>query len=113
MKVFLLPQNYASDLSHKVRALRSLGIDARGLAIGGHAVQTAESISLVPQVKGEPLRNRLRRIEFAKHVYEGLKWADVIHWMSGFGRVPFRLDAAMARLAAKPGVVQWAGSDIR
>lgn len=113
MKVALLPYNTASDLSHKVRSLRSLGVDARGLALGGHAVQSADDIELVPQKPGQFIRNRIRRVSFARKLKAAIDWADVIHWMCDFGSLPYRVDKSLAKHGRKPGIIQWAGSDIR
>jgi glycosyltransferase involved in cell wall biosynthesis len=113
LKVLLLPNNTASDLSHKVRALRNIGINARGLAIGGHQVQSAEGLEMVPLVQGQYLRNRIKRLAFIKQLTSGIRWADIIHWVWDLGVLPCKLDKRILQLSGKPGVVEWLGSDIR
>lgn len=113
MKVLLLPVNIASDLSHKVRALKKIGVEARGLSFGEHPIQTAADIKLFTQVKGEYVSNRIKRLLFYKQMYDWIKWADILHWIWGFGSIPFRLDKKLVQRYDKPGVIQWVGSDIR
>lgn len=110
MKVLLLPVNVASDLSHKVRALKAAGIDARGLAYGSFPIQTADDIKLF-QHSHNPLTYGVNRLLFFNQMYQWIKWADVLHWFWDFSKT--KIDKRFVRWFNKPGVIQWGGSDIR
>lgn len=113
MKVLLLPVNIASDISHKVRSLRSIGVDARGFSIAGSTIQSAEGVDTHPIGKGNVVSMLLRRaFAFAK-LRRMLAWADVLHWVDGSSIFDRGVQGKMLRSAGKPGVVQWNGSDIR
>lgn len=109
MKVLLLPSNIASDMSHKVKALRSRGIDARGLCLGGHQIQTGDGLTTYSQNRDDLVRSAFNRISFYKRMWDWLQWADILHWYWGMGT----FEKQMVKLCNKPGVVQWFGSDIR
>lgn len=121
MKVLLLPANIASEISNKVKALRDLGIDARGLAFGGSPLQSAENINLIMREHGK--NEYLRVFRAAKCLYDWIKWADVLHWVGAFDSLTFsverlgvnikKLDKKILQRFDKPGVVEWLGSDIR
>lgn len=113
MKVLLLPTNIASDLSHKTRALRSIGIEARGLALGGHPIQDAIGIEIFPLRPKRYITNQINRLRYLKRLRELMEWADILHWFWDFGTLPFRLDKLMVQRSGLPGVVQWGGSEIR
>lgn len=113
MKVLLLPNNVASEISIKVRALKSIGVDARGLADGGHPFQMSGDIKILSLKKGDYITNRLKKIQFYKLIYDWIKWADILHWVWDFGAIPFGLDRKIVERFDKPGVIQWCGSDIR
>lgn len=121
MKVLLLPTNIASDLSHKVKALRGIGIDARGLAFSSSTVQSADNIKLI---NSEPGKNEhLRIFRSIKYLYNSIKRADVLHWFGSFDSINFssqklnlnirKIDKKILQRFDKPGVIQWNGSDIR
>ncbi len=117
MKVLVLPNNIASDISHKVRALRNAGIDARGLTVDFSVYQSADKIKVINNRKYDPFR----QFRAAHLFYKWIKWADVVHWMWSFDAVNFgiepfkinKIDKKILQLFDKPGVVQWCGSDIR
>ena len=112
MKVLILPINIASDISHKVRALRNLGVDARGLAFGSATVQTHRDIEVIRDPTPYRRVNRLLRIASALKLYKALQWADVVHWLWDLS-LPFGIDKQILKYLDKPGVIQWCGSDIR
>lgn len=117
MKVLILPNNIASEISHKVRALRNLGVEARGLAVSSSVVQTGDEVKIISSGK----RDYLRDVRAAYYFYKWIEWADIVHWIwsfdaVGFGIAPFKLrkiDKRIVKMFDKPGVVQWCGSDIR
>lgn len=110
MKVLLLPFNIASGISHKVRALKSINIDARGLAYGGNKIQTADDIKIVSNLG---ISNKLNQLLFLQYMYRWINWADIIHWFWKFDSVSFKLDKKLVKWCGKPGVIEWCGSDIR
>ena len=110
MKVLLLPTNIASDLSHKVRLLKSVGVEAKGLVFGANANQTAEDVRLI-DVGNTPYQRIKNRASFFAEMYKLVGWADVIHWFWSFGRT--KIDKKILQLSGKPGIVQFGGSDTR
>jgi glycosyltransferase involved in cell wall biosynthesis len=110
LKVLVLPANIASDLSHKVRALKTAGINARGLSYGSHSIQSADDIKVFNHSRN-PASYGINRFLFYRQMYQWIKWADVLHWFWSFGKT--KLDKKFVQWFDKPGVVQWGGSDIR
>ena len=117
MKVLILPDNVASEISHKVRALKNLGVDARGLSVSASAFQTADDIKIISTKN----RDFTRDFRAAYYLYKWIEWADIVHWVWSFGAVNFgikrfktrKIDKKILQMFDKPGVVQWLGSDIR
>jgi hypothetical protein len=61
MKVLLLPVNTASEISHKGKALRRLGVEARGLTIAGNQFQATDGIKILPRkTADDSLKTRLK-----------------------------------------------------
>lgn len=113
MRVLHLPLNIASQASVTVRALRALGVDARGLVVSPAVIQSADELEVLPIV-ARPRRRRLAdALRHLPYVFAAIRWADVLHWHYGMTALPFRLDLRWARLLHKPGVVEFWGSDIR
>lgn len=111
MNILLLPQNIASDLSHKVRALKAAGINARGLAFGESPIQTTTDVKIFPNINTHTITGKIGWLSFFKQMYPWIKWADVLHWFWSFN--DSKADKKIVRWFGKPGVVQWGGSDIR
>ncbi len=113
MRVLHLPLNIASQASITVRALRSLGVDARGLVVSPAIIQSADALEVI-RIASRPLRRRLvDALRHAPHVLAAIRWADVLHWHYGVTALPFRLDLHWARALRRPGLVEFWGSDIR
>lgn len=113
MKVLLLPVNIASDISHKVRALREIGVDARGFSIAASPVQSGDHIKVFSFNRGGQLGLRFRGAIASAQMWKMIAWADVIHWIAEPNMFGQGLSARFLRWIDKPGVVQWMGSDIR
>lgn len=113
MNVLLLPYNIASDISHKVRALRSIGINARGLAFPSTEIQTATAVRPLENYTNDRASDRRRALKNLWTLYRHIRWADIVHWTCFLDILPRRLDERLLRSLGKPGVVQWYGSDIR
>jgi hypothetical protein len=111
VNILLLPQNIASDLSHKVRALRAAGINARGLASGASPIQTTTDVKIFPNINRKSIRGKIGWLLFFRQMRQWIKWADVLHWFWSFDDA--KLDKKFVEGFDKPGVVQWGGSDIR
>lgn len=113
MRVLHLPLNIASQASVTVRALRSLGVEARGIVVSPAIVQSAgelEIVAIAARPRGRRLLDALRRLP---SILAAIRWADVLHWHYGTTALPFRLDLHWARMLRKPGVVEFWGSDVR
>ena len=77
MKVLLLPYNVASDISHKVRLLRSTGIDARGFSVESSNIQTTSDVKFyrIP-LDGNRLTYRLKRSAVYARMWQILSGAE-------------------------------------
>lgn len=113
MKVLLLPVNIASDISHKVRALRNAGVDARGFSIVSSTIQSANNIKVFHADSGNLFTTRLRKAIASAQIWQMIIWADVLHWVADASSFAGGVNEFLLRWANKPGVVQWTGSDIR
>lgn len=113
MRVLHLPLNIASQASVTVRALRSLGVDARGLVVSPTVIQSADELEVL-QIASRPLQRRLvDALHHLPHIFRAIYWADLLHWHYGVTALPWRLDLRWAALLRKPGLVEFWGSDIR
>jgi glycosyl transferase family 1 len=112
MRVLHLPHNIASIPSHTIRGLRAIGVDARGLMIGGIMLQSFDSLKVISFSGRFRLERIGRKLWFWCCFLRGLIWADVIHWYYS-ELLPFGLDLKIIRLLGKPAVVEWLGSEIR
>jgi len=115
MKVLHLPANIASQMSTTVRALRDIGIDARGLIKKAHVIENAQSIEVLPSVtaKRYSVNRVLQKICLWRAVIDAIKWADVIHWHYKNHLLPMEFDLRYASLSNKACIVEFWGSDIR
>ena len=115
MKVLHLPVNIASQVSITVRALRDIGVDARGLVLNNNAIQESEDLETFEVVsrRRHPVRGFIQSLPWWYAVQSAIRWADVVHWHFGAAGLPRYLDLQWARLLNKPGVVEFWGSDIR
>jgi len=115
MKVLHLPVNIASQISSTVRALKDVGVDARGLVFNNTDTQDGlgiETYKIVPR-REHPLLGIKQSIPFWIAAYKAIRWADVIHWHYSEHALPFNLDLSMAARLNKACIVEFWGSDIR
>jgi hypothetical protein len=101
-------------MSATVRGLREAGVDARGMALfGANAVVADDGVELLSTATSRRsvrwARDMLRR--FPRLASE-IRRADVLHWYMTPG-LPFGADLALARAFGTPGIVEFAGGDIR
>jgi glycosyltransferase involved in cell wall biosynthesis len=113
MRVLLLPVNIASDISHKVRSLRKIGVDARGFSVAESAIQTADDVRFFSLDYSAGKIAKLRRMKVFAEMWRLIAWADVLHWIADANVFAEKWNYKFLRWINKPGVVQWMGSDIR
>ena len=115
MKVLHLPTNIASQTSITVRALRDLGVEARGLVWNQRffgdreAIEYHEPVSL----RKHPIRRMARTAKWWSVVGAAMRWADVIHWHFSASTLPWNLDLRYAARLGKARLVEFWGTDIR
>jgi len=112
MRVLHLPSNIASQLTVTVRALRDLGISARGLAPRGVITANEEIEYLADVSKSLGLKRYLNYGHRCSQIIEAISWADIIHWHFGWC-LSGSLDLQFAHLLGKKQIVEFWGSDIR
>jgi len=115
MRVLHLPTIIASQMSVTVRALRDIGIDARGLVRGAAMGCNDAGLETYPQVsrRRHPVRGRWQTLRACPAVLRAIHWADVIHWHFSLAAIPWDLDLKFLAWLDKPRVVEFWGSDIR
>jgi len=114
VRVLHLPYNIASQVSVTVRALREIGIEARGLVLGKAPIQDPtgiEEFQLMSR-RRHPLRGTLQTMARYRAVLGAIRWADVVHWHFGFA-LRGALDVKYAARLGKAGIIEFWGSDIR
>lgn len=84
MKVLHLPSNIASQISVKVRALRDIGVDARGLVRNNAPIQDVRGTERFPVVTGSrySMDGILSRSRVWRSVLAVIRWADVVQFWS-------------------------------
>ncbi len=118
MKLALLPRNIGSEMNYRVQAMRKVGVDARAYSFQQGAIISNEHIESLPKVVSEfnPWKRLRNILEYRRQLKDILDWADVVHWVYDLTYLPFTdlsLEFDLLRSSGKPGVIQWAGSDIR
>jgi hypothetical protein len=115
MKVLHLPSNIASQASVTVRALREVGVDARGIVRTNHTVQDNSGLECFPPLsrRAHPVRSVVASIRWRRTVLRAIRWADVVHWNSCAPVLPRRGGLRHAARLRKARLVEFWGSDIR
>lgn len=115
MKVLHLPVNIASQISVTVRALRDIGVDARGLVRNNSPIQGGEGIETFEIVsrRRHPVRGVMQTLCRWYGFLSAIRWADVVHWHDGSGALPRDLDLKFIAFLNKARIVEFWGSDIR
>ena len=114
MRVLHLPVNIASQISITVRALRDIGIDAEGLAIGSNRFQEDRDIEVIRiYSRNELFRWLISKFHLTPSVLRRIFSADIVHWHFASFACYKALDLIWARILGRPGVVEFWGSDIR
>jgi len=116
MRILHLPYNVASQISITVRALRDIGVDARGLVLNSIPIQDDRGIDTHfirrPYWKN-PVRTARQSIRWMRAFLSAVGWADVIHWHFAVANFPLALDLKYIARLNKPRLVEFWGTDIR
>jgi hypothetical protein len=115
VRVLHLPFNIASQISATVRALRDIGVEARGLVSDNADIQDATAIEQLPQALSccrHPIRRMLQRWANRRTVLDAIRWSDVVHWHYSWA-LPSAFDVRYASRLGKAGIVEFWGSEIR
>jgi hypothetical protein len=115
VKVLHLPVNIASQISVTVRALRDIGVDARGLVITNSPIQDFRGIEIPPLITYSrcSINGVLNRLSRWRFILGLLKWADVVHWHFDGSVLRGNLDLWYVSFLNKARIVEFWGSDIR
>jgi len=117
VNILHLPYNVASQISVSVRALRAIGVPARGLILAGGSriIQSPAEIEVLPDAPSLPRSIRWARQHGRRYatLLAAIGWADLLHWHFGYLTLRGGFDLTWARLLRKPGIAEFWGDDIR
>jgi len=116
VRVIHLPCNIASQISVTVRALRDIGVDARGVASAREGqYQDSREIKVWSRVPREqhPVRWLLESVAMTVDFLRAIRWADVIHWHFAVPGSQWIVPLKFAAFCNKPRVVEVWGDDVR
>jgi glycosyltransferase involved in cell wall biosynthesis len=115
MKVLHLPSNIASQVSITVRALRDIGIDARGLVVNNLATQRDIGIEthLVRSASNGLLLRKWQKFIWWLKVIVAIQQTDIVHWHSGSSAFLKHYALSFAAKLNKARIVEFWGTDIR
>jgi len=101
-------------MSVTVRALRSLGVDAQGIALPGSALLDPDGLRTLPAARRDhPLSWLAARMKGLAWVLPADSRADVVHWYFGAPALPAALDVRWAQTLRRASIVEFNGSDVR
>jgi hypothetical protein len=116
MRVLHMPVNTASIAYTTVKSLREQGVDASGLMFATNVVQSFEGLRGIPMGnKRHPHKAIWGLCRFAYYLMRYLQQGkpDVIHWYYSGSASTLDMDVQLLKMMQVPGLVEWAGSDIR
>ncbi|MDF1544058.1 MAG: hypothetical protein P1R58_03020 [bacterium] len=115
MKVLHLPTNIASQMSVTVRALREIGIEARGMVRDNSDFQTGDGLEhfCISSRRRNPIKGGIETFNWWRAVHSALKWADIVHWHFGDPVLPANWDLRWLQKQNKARLIEFWGSDIR
>jgi len=115
LKILHLPTNIASQTSITIRALRDIGVDARGIIINADKIQSQTRLKnfQIESRKEHPLKSTLQTLKSLPDLLKAIHWSDMVHWHYDTQILPFNLDLRYITLKKRPGVVEFWGSEIR
>lgn len=116
MNVLLTPTNVSSQTSVMVRALKEIGVNARGLVRTQHKYLDTTGLEIRCPYKSSSKHFLQRRIQDAiwlRHLIPAMRWADIVHWRWGQPSAYWSLDLRVLQLMDRCRFVDFCGSDIR
>jgi hypothetical protein len=113
MKVIHLPVNISSQISTTVRALRSLGVEARGLVRHFSSIQDHTGVEALDwSGDPKPFGRLWRGLRWRWKMVRAMAWTDVVHWH--WGDTTWKgIDLRIAARLGKPRLVEFWGDDLR
>lgn len=112
MRVLHLPNNIASQISISVRALRDIGIEARGLAPKGLITSNDVIEPLLLPTDTQRVRRLISNMQQRAKILRAIYWSDVVHWHFHWSMAG-AMDVKWAKQLRKKRIVEFWGSDIR
>ena len=115
MRVLHLPRSAGSQISFLVRALRDMGVDARGIVHNNSLYELNASITNY-EVRlrwKHPVRTMIQVFTWFQAFASAVRWADVVHWHFCWYTAPGDIDLKYISLLKKPAIVEVWGSDVR
>ena len=115
MRVLMLGENVASQMSVTVRALRAIGVEAEGIIYSQNPIYGNDGLRNLAHglSRRERLRHGYLRTSLTWSVSAGIARADVVHWNYGIPVSPDAREVRLARCLGRPGAVEFWGSDVR
>ena len=115
MKVLHLPNNIASQISVTVRALRAIGVKARGLVLNNAVVQDTAGLEtyVVDKHAKNPWLRWRQKCTWNRAFLQAIAWADVVHWYSSARALRWNLDLRYVKVMRRARVVEFWGTEIR
>lgn len=116
MRVLHMPVNTASIAYTTVHELRRQSIDAQAIVFESNVVQSFDGLWAIKLGnKHQPFQALKGIVEFGFAVWEYVRIAkpDVIHWYYSGSAATLNIDLQLLRALGVPGLVEWAGADIR
>lgn len=116
MRILHMPVNTASIASTTVTALRKIGHDAEGIMFATSAVQSFDGLRAIKMGnKKQPHHALLGMVRFGYYLVKYLREGkpDVIHWYYSGSASTLDIDIQLLKALNVPGLIEWAGSDIR
>jgi hypothetical protein len=116
MHVLHLPYNIASQISVTVRALREIGVDARGLVLNNVDIQDGEGVenhAIYRPAWKNPIQTLRQTWGWLKAFQSAARWADLIHWHYTVSNLPLDADLRYLARLNKPRFVEFWGTEVR
>jgi len=115
LKILHLPVNIASQTSISIRALRDIGVDARGIIINADKIQDQTELTnfRIQSRKKYPFQSTIQTLQCLPQLFKAIHWANIVHWHYDTQILPFNLDLRYITLKKRPGLVEFWGSEIR
>jgi hypothetical protein len=115
MKILQIPASVASQMSITLKALRQIGVDAKGLSLSSPLIESTDGIETYKMVqrRAHPIIGSLKTLSWFNKLRIAVNWADLIHWQGAEATIPGMLDLRYIALINKPRIIEFWGTDIR